>query len=64
MKGRPRQWWLIKRPDKDARPGSEMPEEWDRSVVSGRTIAELERAAEGGELETYRYAAKAEGSRE
>ncbi|MEK9141954.1 MAG: DNA polymerase ligase N-terminal domain-containing protein [Nitrospirota bacterium] len=54
MKGRPRQWLLIKRQDKEARTGNEMPEEWSRSVVSGRTIADLERAAKAGALETYR----------
>lgn len=57
MKGRPRQWLLIKRRDKEARPDSEMPEEWNRSVVSGRTIADLNRAAEAGELEAYRCGA-------
>lgn len=54
MKGRSRQWLLIKRQDKDARPDSEMPEEWNRSILSGRTIADLKRAAEAGELKAYR----------
>ena len=55
--GRPRQWLLMKRRDKEARPDRKMPEEWDRSVLSGRTIADLKRAAEAGKLETYRCGA-------
>ena len=54
MTGRPRQWLLIKRRDKEARPDDEMPEEWDRSVLTGRTIEELNRAAKAGKLEAYR----------
>lgn len=54
MKGRPRQWLLIKRPDKEARSGDDMPEEWGQSIVSGRTLGDLERAAKAGLLETYR----------
>jgi bifunctional non-homologous end joining protein LigD len=54
MTGRPRQWLLIKRKDKEARPDGEMPEEWDRSVLTGRTIEELNQAAETGKLEAYR----------
>jgi len=57
MKGRPRQWLLIKRQDREARPDSKLPEEWNRSVLSGRTIADLKRGAEAGELEAYRCGA-------
>jgi len=57
MTGRPRQWLLMKRKDKEALSDHEMPKEWDRSVVSGRTITDLKRAAEAGELEAYRCGA-------
>jgi len=57
MKGRLRQWLLIKRQDREARLDSKLPEEWNRSVLSGRTIADFNRAAEAGELEAYRCGA-------
>jgi DNA ligase D-like protein (predicted 3'-phosphoesterase) len=54
MKDRPRQWLLIKQRDKEARPGSEVVEEHVSSVLSGRTIKDLEIAVAAGTLETYR----------
>jgi bifunctional non-homologous end joining protein LigD len=54
MKGRPRQWLLIKQRDKEARPGHEVVEEYDTSVLSNRTIEDLVGAVEAGTLETYR----------
>jgi bifunctional non-homologous end joining protein LigD len=54
MKGRPRQWLLIKHRDEYAQPGIEITEQWTTSALSGRTIEDLEQAAATGELETYR----------
>lgn len=54
MKDRPRQWLLIKQRDDSARPGREVVEEYDTSVLSGRTIRELEGAMSAGTLRTYR----------
>lgn len=54
MKDRPRQWLLIKQRDKEARPGHEVVEEFGTSVLSGRTIKDLEIAVAAGTLETYR----------
>lgn len=54
MKDRPRQWLLIKQKDKDARPGHEVVREFDTSVLSNRTIQDLEAAVAAGTLETYR----------
>lgn len=54
MKDRPRQWLLIKQRDKEARPGCEVVREYDDSVLSQRTIRDLEAAVAGGTLETYR----------
>jgi bifunctional non-homologous end joining protein LigD len=54
MKGRPRQWLFIKHRDEGARLDAKMPEEWNRSVLTGRTIDDLARAAEAGQLEAYR----------
>ncbi len=42
MKGRPKQWLLIKRTDRDARPGSDVTTEYQTSVLSGRTIAHIQ----------------------
>src|SRR6202012_4573182 len=39
--GSPAQWLLIKRRDEEARPGSDIVAESPRSVISGRTLAEL-----------------------
>ena len=54
MEGRPRQWLLMERKDKEASSDHEMPKEWDRSVLSWRTIADLKRSAEAEQLEPYR----------
>lgn len=54
MKDRPRQWLLIKQRDKEARPGREVVEDYDTSVLSGRTIEDLEAAVAAGTLDTYR----------
>lgn len=54
MKGRSRQWLLIKQQDEEARPDREMKEEWDTSVLTGRTIDDLQRAAQAGQLKAYR----------
>jgi hypothetical protein len=54
MKDRPRHWLLIKQRDKEARAGHEVVEEYDSSVLSGRTIQDLEAAVAAGTLETYR----------
>jgi bifunctional non-homologous end joining protein LigD len=53
MKDRPRQWLLIKRRDKDARPGHEVVQEYDSSVLSDRTIEDLEAAVAAGTLDTF-----------
>ncbi len=53
MKGRPRQWLLIKQRDEDARPGHEVVQEYDTSVLSNRTIEDLEAAVAAGTLDTY-----------
>ncbi len=39
------QWLLIKRKDEEARPGSDVVAEQPRSVVSGKTLAEIEASA-------------------
>lgn len=54
MKDRPRQWLLIKQRDAEARSGYEVVLEYDTSVLSGRTIEDLEAAAAAGTLKTYR----------
>jgi bifunctional non-homologous end joining protein LigD len=53
MKARPRQWLLIKQRDKDARPGHEVVQEYNTSVLSDRTIEDLESAVAAGTLDTY-----------
>jgi bifunctional non-homologous end joining protein LigD len=57
MKGRPRQWLLMKQRDEGARPGREMEAKWNTSVLSGRTIEDLERAAKAGQLKVLRCGA-------
>jgi bifunctional non-homologous end joining protein LigD len=57
MKGRPRQWLLMKQRDEEARPDREMKEEWATSVLTGRTIDDLQRAAKAGQLKAYRCGA-------
>ncbi len=54
MKGRPRQWLLIKQRDEEARPGFQATEEWTTSVLSGRSIEDLEREVAAGSLKMYR----------
>jgi len=54
MKGRPGQWLLIKQLDNEARPGVEITDTWQTSVLTGRTIEDLERAVQSGALSTYR----------
>ena len=54
MKDRPRQWLLIKQRDKEARPGYEVVQECDTSVLSDRTIEDLKAAVAAGMLKTYR----------
>ncbi len=56
LKDRPRQWLLIKQRDKEARPGHKVVQEYDTSVLSGRTIEDLETAVAAGTLSTYRCA--------
>lgn len=53
MKDRPRQWLLIKQRDESASPGTDIVEEYTQSVLSGRTIEDLEAAVSAGTLETY-----------
>jgi bifunctional non-homologous end joining protein LigD len=54
MKDRPRQWLLIKQRDDEARPGIEVVREYQASVLSGRTIDDLQEAVSAGMLKTYR----------
>jgi DNA ligase D-like protein (predicted 3'-phosphoesterase) len=54
MKDHPRQWLLVKQRDKEARPGREVVEDYDTSVLSGRTIKDLEAAVAAGTADTYR----------
>ncbi|GIW54614.1 MAG: hypothetical protein KatS3mg082_1018 [Nitrospiraceae bacterium] len=54
MKGRPRQWLLMKQRDGEARPGFQATEAWTTSVLSGRSIEDLEREVAAGSLKTYR----------
>jgi bifunctional non-homologous end joining protein LigD len=53
MKDRPREWLLIKQRDEDARPDHEVVQEYDTSVLSNRTIEDLEAAVAAGTLDTY-----------
>ena len=54
MNDRPRQWLMIKQRDEQARPGTEVVQEYQTSVLSGRTIDDLQEAASAGTLDTYR----------
>jgi bifunctional non-homologous end joining protein LigD len=54
VRARPGQWLLIKHRDEEARVESEVTEEWDTSVLTGRTIDELIREAQSGRLKTHR----------
>jgi len=51
MKDRPREWLLIKKRDKEARPGYDVMQEYDTSVLSRRTIEDLEEAVAAGTLD-------------
>jgi bifunctional non-homologous end joining protein LigD len=59
MKDRPRQWLLIKQRDEDAHPGHEVVQEYDTSVLSNRTIEDLEAAVAAGTLDTYHCGSRA-----
>ncbi|MBI4402481.1 MAG: DNA ligase [Nitrospirae bacterium] len=54
MKGKPRQWLLVKQRDNEARPGHDITEEYQTSVLTGRSIEDLERESTAGTLKTYR----------
>lgn len=54
MKGRPRQWLLVKQRDEEARPGGEITEECQTSVLTGRSMEDLERDAQAGRLTVHR----------
>lgn len=54
LRGRPRQWLLVKQGDQEALPGHDITADARTSVLTGRTIEDLERAAEDGALATYR----------
>jgi len=54
MKGRPRQWLLMKRRDEEARPDRGKRKEWDTSVLTGRTIEDIKRAAESRRVKATR----------
>jgi bifunctional non-homologous end joining protein LigD len=57
MKDRPRQWLLMKQPDEAAHPGGEMETKWNTSVLTGRTIEDLEATARAGQLKALRCGA-------
>lgn len=54
MKGKPRQWLLVKQRDAEAQTGSEVTEACRTSVLTGRAIEDLEREAASGKLKTHR----------
>jgi len=54
MKGKPGQWLLSKQRDSEARPDCDVTGDHTTSVLTGRTIEDLERAATAGRLKTYR----------
>jgi bifunctional non-homologous end joining protein LigD len=54
MKGKPGQWLLVKQRDHEARPDHDVTGEHTTSVLTGRTIEDLERAVAAGRLKTYR----------
>lgn len=53
MKGRPHQWLLVKQGDQEALPGHDLTEDATTSVLTGRTIEDLEHEAAQGALESY-----------
>lgn len=54
MKGRPRQWLLVKQRDEEAQPGGEITEEYQTSVFTGRSMEDFERDAQRGRLTPHR----------
>ena len=54
MKGRPRQWLLVKQRDQEATPGYDIFTERQTSVLTARTIHELQQEAAAGKLKAYR----------
>lgn len=54
MKERPWQWLLIKQRDGEARPGFQVTEAWTTSVLSGRSIEDVEREVAAGALKAHR----------
>ncbi len=54
MKGRPRQWLLIKHQDTEVHVGVEITKQYHTSVLTGRSIEDLEREAKLGVLASYR----------
>lgn len=63
MKGRAREWLLIKQSDQEALPGHDLTEDAKTSVLTGRTIEDLAREAEQGTLQTYRCGESRPGQR-
>ncbi len=63
MGNRPRQWLLVKQADQEALPGHDLIADAATSVLTGRTIEDLEREAAKGSLETSRLGKPAMGSR-
>lgn len=57
MKGRPGQWLLVKQRDGQARSGHEITDECQTSILTGRTIRDLEQEREAGRLRAYRCGA-------
>ncbi len=54
MKGRPKQWLLIKRRDDEAQPGTDVTGRYRTSILSGRTIEDLQHEAASGRLAAFR----------
>ncbi len=54
MKARPRQWLLVKQRDQESLPGHDITQDAQTSVLTGRTIPDLEQEAAAGSLKRYR----------
>jgi bifunctional non-homologous end joining protein LigD len=54
MRRRARQWLLIKQRDEEIGAGLGKEKDWKTSVVTGRTIEDLQLAAKAGRLRTFR----------
>lgn len=54
LKVRPRQWLFIKARDGEAKPGSEVTEEHENSVITGRSLDDLQKEAASGKLKKHR----------